>query len=191
MMKVAFPKGSKLVLNVMSKLKNKATQNLKAVRKIAGFNGLFGLQDNIFFQKIQGTIYLIFWVNGSFNLHNSINFTNNSKKHLQIREERSFNFFESMYLMNIKMEAENGLAAAFQIWKIPKVVTRLDKVMVDFLYDLKDYDRDPENTAEITSIGAVYMLKAICIVQKTMLASPRGMLNKEDFLITKVSIFEM
>ena len=63
--------------------------------------------------------------------------------------------------------------------------------MVDFLYDLKYEDRDPENTAEITSIGAVYMLKAICIVQKTMLASPRGMLNKEDFLITKVSIFEM
>ena len=124
MMKVAFPKGSKLVLNVMSKLKNKATQNLKAVRKIAGFNGLFGLQDNIFFQKIQGTIYLIFWVNGSFNLHNIINFTNNSKKHLQIREERSFNFFESMYLMNIKMEVENGLAAAFQFWKILKVITR-------------------------------------------------------------------
>ena len=86
--------------------------------------------------------------------------------------------------MNIRIEAENGLAAAFQFWKIPKVQTRLDEVMVDFLYELKDYDKDPKNTAEITSIGAVTavtMLKAICKVQKTILDSPRGIIDKEDF----------
>ena len=49
-----------------------------------------------------------------------------------------------MYPMYIKIEAENGLAAAFQFWKLPNVVTRLDEVMVDFFYDFKDYDRNPE-----------------------------------------------
>ena len=53
--------------------------------------------------------------------------------------------------------------------------------MVDFLYDLKDNYRDPENTAEITGVGAVTMLKAICNIQKTILASPRGIINKADF----------
>ena len=40
--------------------------------------------------------------------------------------------------------------------------------MFDFLYDLKEFGKDPENTVEINSIGAVAMLKAICNVQSTI-----------------------
>ena len=43
--------------------------------------------------------------------------------------------------MNIRIKAENYLMAAFQFWKIPKVQTRLEG-MVDFLYDVKYYDKD-------------------------------------------------
>ena len=37
-----------------------------------------------------------------------------------------------MYPMNIRIEAENGLAAAFQFWNLPKAVFRLDEIMTDF-----------------------------------------------------------
>ena len=47
MMGIAYPKGSNSVLNKMNELKNKATQNLKAVRTIVRFNGLVGLHDHI------------------------------------------------------------------------------------------------------------------------------------------------
>ena len=53
--------------------------------------------------------------------------------------------------------------------------------MVDFLYELKDCDKDLENTVEIISLGAVTVLKAICNVQKAILDSPRGMIGKDDF----------
>ena len=38
MMERAFPKGSKLVSNIMNELKHKSSQNLKVVRILAGFN---------------------------------------------------------------------------------------------------------------------------------------------------------
>ena len=53
-----------------------------------------------------------------------------------------------------------ALQKIFIFWKPPKIITRLDKVLADLLYDYKDYDREPANTAKITSIGAVTMLKA-------------------------------
>ena len=87
-------------------------------------------------------------------------------------EERRFNFFESMYPMNIRIEAEYNLAAAFQFWNLPKVVSRLDEVMTDFLYSLTDFDMNPESTVNVNDIGIVTMLKAICNVQKTILESP-------------------
>ena len=58
----AYPEDSKLVLNIMDKLKNKSSQNLKAVRTISGCNGLFGLHDNIFEKKYKGASDLIFLV---------------------------------------------------------------------------------------------------------------------------------
>ena len=86
-----------------------------------------------------------------------------------------------MYPMNIKIEAVNGLTAAFQFWNSPRVISRLDEVMEDFLYSLTDSDKNPESTANFTGIGVITMLKAICDVQRTILASPRGIVNKEDF----------
>ena len=84
-----------------------------------------------------------------------------TEKLLQTGEERTFNFLESMFPLNIRIEAENGLAAAFQFWNLPKVVTRLDEVMEDILYYLTDYDRNPESTADFIGIGVITMLKAI------------------------------
>ena len=40
----AYPKGARVILNIMDKLKNTSSQNLEATRTIIGFNGLFGLQ---------------------------------------------------------------------------------------------------------------------------------------------------
>ena len=120
-------------------------------------------------------------------MHNIVNLPNSIEKLLQTGEERTFNFFKSMYRLNIRIEAENGLAAAFQFWNLPKVVTRLDEVMEDFLYNLTDYARNPKvATADFTSNGVITMLKAICNVQRTILTSPRGIVDKEEFNICGV-----
>ena len=140
--------------------------------------------DNIFKQKYRGPNDLIFWINSSFDLHSIVNLPINIGDLLRMGDERTFNFFESMYPMNsnIRIEAEYGLAAAFQFWNLPKVVSRLDEVMTDFLYSLTDFDMNPESTANVNGIGVVTMLKAICSVQKTIIDSPRGIASKEEFL---------
>jgi len=75
MMSIAFPKSNDPPLNIMNKLKNKASTNLYASHSITGFNGFNGLliHDNIFKQKYKGPSDLIFWINSSFDLHNIIN----------------------------------------------------------------------------------------------------------------------
>ena len=156
MMSIAFPKSND------PPLKNKATVNLHATHSIYGFNGLFGIHDHIFKQKYKGPNDLIFWINGSLDLHSIINLPISIDELLKMGDERTFNFFESMYLMNIRIEAENGLTAAFQFWNLPKVVSRLDEMMTEFLYNLADLNLNPETTANITNIGVVTMLKAIC-----------------------------
>ena len=181
MMSIAFPKSNDPPLNIMNELKNKATMNLHAVRTIDGFNGLFGIHDNIFTQKYKGPNDLIFWINGSFDLHSIINLPTSIDELLKSGDERTFNFFESMYPMNIRIEAVNGLAAAFQFWNLPKVVFRLDEIMTEFLYSLADFNVNPESTANVTNIGIVTMLKAVCKVQKEILDSPRGIASKEEF----------
>ena len=60
MMSIAFPKSNNPPLNIMDKLKNKATENLLATRSISGFNGLYGLHDHILKQKYKGPNDLIF-----------------------------------------------------------------------------------------------------------------------------------
>ena len=60
MMNIAFPKINDPPLNIMNELQNKAVMNLNAVHSIPGFNGLFGLHDNIFKQKFKGPSDLIF-----------------------------------------------------------------------------------------------------------------------------------
>ena len=77
------------------------------------------------------------------------------------------------------------MTAAFQFWNLPKVISRLDEVMVDFRYSLTDFDKNPESTANINGIGVITMLKAICNVHRTILKSPRGIATKEKKLITK------
>ena len=91
-----------------------------------------------------------------------------------------------MYPMNIRIEAENELTAAFEFWNLPKVVSRLDEVMVDFLYSFTDFDVNPESTANVNYIGVITMLKAICNIQKAILESPRGIASKEKFFDNKV-----
>ena len=113
MMSIVFPKSNDPPLNIMNEIKNKVSINLHATRSIPGFNGLFGLHDNIFKQKYKGPSDLIFWMNSSFDLHGIINLPISIDDLLRIGEERTFNFFESMYPMNIRIEAENRFTAAF------------------------------------------------------------------------------
>ena len=80
MMERAFPKGSKLALIIMNELQNKAIYNFKAIRTIPGFNGLFGLHDKIFEKKYKGANDLIFWMNGSADLHGIVNLPNTIDK---------------------------------------------------------------------------------------------------------------
>ena len=54
------------------------------------------------------------------------------------------------------------------------------------LHDWMKYDKDPEETAEITSLGVISMMKAICKVQQTIQMSPRGIIDKDDFFDNKV-----
>ena len=70
-----------------------------------------------------------------------------------------------MYLFNIRADIENGITAAFQFWRIPKVQIRMGELMVDFLFEFQGYDEELETTAEITSLGAVSLLRAVCNVQ--------------------------
>ena len=125
-------------------------------------------------------------MNGSVDLHDIVNLPTRIEQLLHQGEISTFNFFESMYPLNIRIDAENGLAGEFQFWNLPKVVKRLDEVMEDFLYSLTDYDRNPENTTYFTGIGVTTMLKAICDVQRTILESPRGIVDKDEFFDNKV-----
>ena len=59
-------------------------------------------------------------MNGSFDLHNIVNLPNSIEQLLQQGEERTFNFFESMYPLNIKIEAEHSITAAFQFWNLQR-----------------------------------------------------------------------
>ena len=60
-------------------------------------------------------------MNISFDLHNIVNLPNSIEQLLQKGEERTCNFFESMYPLNIRIEGENGLDAAFQFWNLPRL----------------------------------------------------------------------
>ena len=68
-----YPKGADRILNIMDELNKKSSQNLEVTRTITGFNGLFGLHDKIFDKKYNGANDLIFWVNGSTDLHDIVN----------------------------------------------------------------------------------------------------------------------
>ena len=92
MMRIAFPKSNDPPLNITNELMNKALINLNAVRTIPGFNGLYGLHDNIFKRKYKGASDLIFWINSSFDLHDIINLPVSIEELLRKGEERTFNF---------------------------------------------------------------------------------------------------
>ena len=70
----------------MNDLKNKSTNNLKAVRTIDNLNGLFGPHDCIWNKSYKGASELVFWMNGSF---------------IRVGEDRVFNLVESIYPLNI------------------------------------------------------------------------------------------
>ena len=138
MMELMYPKDQKIVVNILNDLKNKSANNLKAVRTIGNLNGLFGLHDCIWDKSYKGASELVFWMNGSFDLHKIVEYPNTIDKLICAGVHRVFNFFESMYPLNIRKEAENGLFSAFQFWKLPKTKTRLDGLLDDFLFQFKD-----------------------------------------------------
>ena len=115
MMAHAYPKGADIILNIMDELNNKSSQNLEVTRTITGFNGLFGLHDSIFEKKYKVANDLKFWVNGSVDLHDIVKLPMSIDQLLLQGEQRTFNFFESLYPLYIKIEAQNSLSATISI----------------------------------------------------------------------------
>ena len=79
----------------------------------------------------------MFWKNRSLDLHNIVEFPVNCDKLLHIGNDRVFNFIESLYPLNVRKEAENGVLSAFQFWKLPKVWMRLNEILVEFYLNTK------------------------------------------------------
>ena len=91
-MEKIFPKDSNAVPNLMDDLKRKAITNLKAIRTINKLNGLFGLHDRIGDKMYTGVSDLVYWMNGSLDLHNIVEFPTSVDKLIYDGEERMFNF---------------------------------------------------------------------------------------------------
>ena len=70
----------------------------------------------------------------------------------------------------------------------PKAQIKLDELMVEFLFELKDYDKDQEENAQVTCHGVISMMKAFCNVQQAILMSPSGIIDKDKFFDNKVEI---
>ena len=67
-------------------------------------------------------------------------------------EERALNFFESMYPLNIRKDAENELYSAFQFWNLPKTKKRFDELLDEFIFEYKDLANNPECTYDTTKL---------------------------------------
>ena len=98
MMSLAYPKGSNLVQNIMNELQNKSSRNLNTIWTITGFTGLYDLHDNIFYKKYKGASDLIFWVKGSFELHNIVNRPNSIKSYCKEEMKEHFTFLSQCIL---------------------------------------------------------------------------------------------
>ena len=108
------PKDSNVIPNIMNEVMMKSIANLNAIRSVDELNGLYGLHDRIGNNTYKGVSELIFWLNGSFDLHNIVELPRTFDELILEGEIRTFNFFESMYPLNIRKDAEKGLKAAFQ-----------------------------------------------------------------------------
>ena len=76
----------------------KAASNLKAIRNVKELNGLFGLHDRIGDKTYTGAVDLIFWMNGSLDLHGIVEFPCSTDRLIHEREERMFNSLNSCTL---------------------------------------------------------------------------------------------
>ena len=121
-------------------------------------------------------------MNGCSDLHNIVEFPISVDKLIHDGDKRKFNFFESMYPLNIRMDAENGLPSAFQFWNLPKTRKRFDELLDEFVFEYKDLSNYPEHTFNANKSGIVSMLKAIINLQRTILSLPEGIYDKEDFV---------
>ena len=103
-------------------------------------------------------------MNGSFDLHDIVEFPKTFDEFIYEGEIRIFNFFESMYPLNIRKDAENGLFAAFKFWNMPKTKNLFDELLDEFLFEYKDFDNNPERTYDVTNFGVVTMMRAITLL---------------------------
>ena len=121
-------------------------------------------------------------MNGSLDLHNIVELPTSVDKLIYDGEERMFNFFESMYPVNIRMDTENGLPSAFQFWSLPKTRKRFDELLDEFVFEYKDLSNNPEHTFNENTFGIVSMMRAIINLQKTILSCSEGIYDKECFV---------
>ena len=94
-----------------------------------------------------------------------------------------------MHPLNIRKNAENGLFAAFKFWNMPKTKNRFDELLDEFMFEYKDFDKNPERTYGVTNFGTTTMMKAIILLQKSILDHSEGTYNKDDFVDNTLPIF--
>ena len=109
-------------------------------------------------------------MHGSLDLHNIVEFPCNFDSLIHDGDARTFNFFESMYPLNIRKDAENGLYSAFQFWNLPKIKKLFDELLDEFIFEYKDSDNNPERTYDTTKFGVVAMTaQKVFIIKMTLL----------------------
>ena len=189
MMEIMFPKEFNVTPNIMNEVMMKSIANLKAIRSVDELNGLYGLHDRIGNNTYKGVSELIIWLNGSFDLHDIVELPKTFDELINEGEIRTFNFFESMYPLNIRKDAENGLFSAFRFWNVPKTKFLFDNLLDEFMFEYKDSDNNPERTYDLTNFGTVTMMKAIILLQKSIIDHSKGTSNKDDFVDNTLPLF--
>ena len=94
-----------------------------------------------------------------------------------------------MYPLGIRKDTENGLFAAFKFWNMPKTKNHFDELLDEFMFEYKDFDKNPERTYGVTNFGTITMMKAIILLQKSILDHSEGTYNKDDLVDNTLPIF--
>ena len=69
----------------------------------------------------------------------------------------------------------------------PKAQIKLDELMVEFLFELKDYDKDQEENAQVTCHGVISMMKAFCNVQQAIVDC-NSCWNKKNEIVLNINL---
>ena len=120
-MGVAYPEYGRKNPDCIKDLRRNADRNILAINNVSSLNGMFGLNScasmNNDLNHNSGQLWAVRTVNNC----DLVKMPKSVTELLFMGENRIFNFVESLMLLNLRKEAENGLPAAFQFWAKPQV----------------------------------------------------------------------